>query len=369
MVQPNNELELPQDTLPAAEQQSTNKDGDERHFLTDCAQAFLKRSQVELHRTEPVPKKKHKFDIKDYTTPSMFDIGIFRYTEDLSESRVREYYDLQDVSNIDEVETLILRSLINLMESTYALLLSTNRITRKSLNHASLPYRNEVIASPDVLFPDGRGFSEIMPDTLSRYTEIGLHIVLSLVRLSSVNGDIPLVVFARSVLDAYSHEAVDEQEKRIAGSFLHFMKQVLFDDPVEEALAITALKGLIVTRVESADEVKHRIKSKHEMSFVFAAVKYVFTGVVLNMYWGQIDANILKSTAHQSVIQPWSQSLVYNTLNSFLYKSKKLQEPGQPKCEVDLDKFIKPRIIFDANPSAAMDLEDIYESLFSVELP
>ena len=120
----------------------------------------------------------------------MFDIGIFRYTEDLSESRVREYYDLQDVSNIDEVETLILRSLINLMESTYALLLRTNRITRKSLNHASLPYRNEVIASPDVLFPDGRGFGEIMPDTLSRYTEIGLHIVLSLVRLSSVNGDI-----------------------------------------------------------------------------------------------------------------------------------------------------------------------------------
>jgi superfamily II DNA helicase RecQ len=323
--------------------------------LKEICNNFLSKYSQELAKSSPSPKKRPKVVSNSYKSPAAFDLGIFTYSEDMDE--LGPYlYETQNEENSNEEEILIVRTLIETVEWTYALLLRTDIQTRKMLTHATLPHEGDLLDDDETISLRGKGFGEIYPSTLEKYLSVSVRYFLSLIRLcnNKKNNDFGFIQHVKTLQRQHHGENITNKVKLIQEKFNRFVETILFEDSTEHTVSVIAMKSLLINKRIAHDtgEPIYYEKSLRDSSFALAAVKYILTSLVLFLYWGKIDQGIDKPVAISTILRQWSKSTTFNSLNVFLQRCKSQQEPSKPRCEVVFHSNVsKAGIVFDGDQS------------------
>ena len=299
----------------------------------------------------------------DYTKPSEFDLGLWRFGDDMSKQRLKEAYDLVSPP-CSRTECEIAGAVLHILELVPGLVLHTPSCELLKLTQTRIRGRSDIEVGGEEVeeyLQVRRSFGNVLPETLERYSAAGVALVLAMYRYLLRKQPDRL-----KQLHDLQQVVIDDVKKRfslVARMILPFILGFLKEKPTEikKCFIIIFMKGLQVKRKPLKPDYIERINQEEDenedyeyylmkpgkMSSTLAAVRYCLISFVLAGYWCP-DYN---QQEREALVEAWNTSPAFNEINKLLYEARKYTEPAGNK----------PILVFDEYRNVAIKLKYGFE--------
>ena len=283
---------------------------------------------------EPYPTTKPA-QYYDFTKPSDFDLGLWKYGTDISNEALKKAFDLIKPAE-NKFEKVLVASTLFLLETARDLLPETPAGTLLKLTATRVRRREENIQADtddDQFAESRRNFGQVLPETLERYSSQVVGLVLGLFRMvKAQQKESTRLKMVKTLTEKIKlEEEFKDEIKKIANIILPFIVAVLLQEPtlILDPPMLFLLKGLQVKLVKdanNADEESYQLLPPGKMSTRLAAVRYCLLSLILVDYWSKENS----PSKRKKLLDDWSTSATFNGINKLIYESRKYTVPADP---------------------------------------